>query len=543
MATRVVDRNNLSAIGTAIRAYSMEHNDEMPRDLNDLWGKYITGDKVFESRSSGEKVQFLRDERPSLALFYSSSDEPVAALHGKNGGNVLYRDGSVRWLDDKEFNKQIAPKLAERRSDEARALGGNAGQGVAISQPTSHTFAGGRSFKNGDREFRVVNVSGLVDANAGYPQPSVKPSAPAPAAATAPAKKTETIPVIGNLFGNRKAGNLSVASQEAPPSVPEVSSLAPSDKSKMTTRTFDVMPPFVDKVSTVGGESGVAQPRVQDIGEDQAPVVEKDESGAEVPLQPSVSEICGGVPETPPSGSGGRQSSAAAQTPAANPQNEATNVKVVGYGQPDFDTPAAPTEEKPAKPLRVICLGADTVADDEKPARGSLCVLDIGSNTSTPDWEDDTPKSPAAEKNASETSVRGERESNQGKNITADYAHKQLNGAKNLEGGASAPPWREGITNQSQLSAVGSSGKPSGGNVPEDSIVVRTYDWSPDLSEKLVMMVANGVTDYTKHSDWKGFFADLGVQWPEGSKISIFPLSARSLWRILRTTFCNLKNS
>ena len=67
---------------------------------------------------------------------------------------------------------------------------------------------------------------------------------------------------------------------------------------------------------------------------------------------------------------------------------------------------------------------------------------------------------------------------------------------------------------------------------PEDALIMRVYPVQPTMCERMIMEdCSHGGED--KGQDWKDFFAQLGVSWPEGSSVSY--LASRGLLRVTNT--------
>jgi len=135
-ARKAACKNNLRQIGIAVQAYSMDHKGQLPTTgtPGDRFGSldlliqegYLDGARLFHCPSdavapSGMTSRGLTDA--TCSYFYDNTVRPDAAsdtmivydesvdIHG-DGRNVLFMDGSVRWLLESDFQNRLAAQKA-----------------------------------------------------------------------------------------------------------------------------------------------------------------------------------------------------------------------------------------------------------------------------------------------------------------------------------------------------------------------------------------------------------------------------------------------
>lgn len=140
-ARRASCMSNLSQIGKVMVMFSMDHDERFPDQLADLKGEYANNPKLFLCKSAtmygaAETVGDMTDTNCAYNLVAEltttdTSGQPVSMSasapsscmlacdknggtdvstadfggnHGGKGGNILYVDGSVSWLNSDEWD-------------------------------------------------------------------------------------------------------------------------------------------------------------------------------------------------------------------------------------------------------------------------------------------------------------------------------------------------------------------------------------------------------------------------------------------------------
>jgi prepilin-type processing-associated H-X9-DG protein len=123
-ARRTSCMSNLGALGKCGVMYSMDNDRAFP-DFKSLATFGANAPKLFICKSSGHlpgdiaTVDQWTDYILVPVAVRGTNDEDVVAFdkapnHKGKGGNVLYVDGSVTWLNTEDFNKAVAPFLQSR---------------------------------------------------------------------------------------------------------------------------------------------------------------------------------------------------------------------------------------------------------------------------------------------------------------------------------------------------------------------------------------------------------------------------------------------
>jgi len=112
--------NNLHQTALALIQYAVDHDQELPPRLDDLYGDvYVPSPKLFfcpTSRESGSYVYvsgLLYTDPPNYVVVYEA-----AGAHYGDGLNVLYVDGHVKWNGDRAASEAQIEK--QRREIAAR---------------------------------------------------------------------------------------------------------------------------------------------------------------------------------------------------------------------------------------------------------------------------------------------------------------------------------------------------------------------------------------------------------------------------------------
>jgi prepilin-type processing-associated H-X9-DG protein len=110
----------LSQFGKAILFYSKDHDGRYPQSLSDLVPDYWSrSNRMFcaYGRRDGRVGRYVYfPPNPNPPVDFAST--PIAADYPDNhnsGGNVLYADGSVLWLNE-EFSAFVRKRLPEGTS-------------------------------------------------------------------------------------------------------------------------------------------------------------------------------------------------------------------------------------------------------------------------------------------------------------------------------------------------------------------------------------------------------------------------------------------
>ncbi|MDD5519608.1 MAG: hypothetical protein PHI84_02205 [Kiritimatiellae bacterium] len=114
--------SNIRQIGISLSMYSVDHNERYPQDLQTLAITMKLPPRLFICPSSKHIAGSLSNLNEWTDYVYICDSSPTndpnmpivfefPANHNGKGGNVLLNDGSVFWLNTKEFRKSIQKQL------------------------------------------------------------------------------------------------------------------------------------------------------------------------------------------------------------------------------------------------------------------------------------------------------------------------------------------------------------------------------------------------------------------------------------------------
>ena len=140
-ARRASCMSNLSQIGKAMVMYSMDNDERFPQELRSLGNEYVSQPKLFVCKSAtsvygpGDDVDNMTDTNCAYNLVLTTGDgddlsagssansllacdksggsggspqdtssSEFGGNHADKGGNLLYVDGSVTWLNSSEWD-------------------------------------------------------------------------------------------------------------------------------------------------------------------------------------------------------------------------------------------------------------------------------------------------------------------------------------------------------------------------------------------------------------------------------------------------------
>ena len=118
-ARKAVCKSNLKQIGLGIAMYANDHDENYPQKLEELYDQYVTAKQIFHCPSTGKPkagpgIQFsyryvgrlskLTD--PQVIIAYDKRGN-----HHRDGRNVLFYDGHVRWIPRRAFRRDLRKSL------------------------------------------------------------------------------------------------------------------------------------------------------------------------------------------------------------------------------------------------------------------------------------------------------------------------------------------------------------------------------------------------------------------------------------------------
>ncbi|MGD2175486.1 MAG: hypothetical protein PVJ27_08790, partial [Candidatus Brocadiaceae bacterium] len=173
------ETNNLHNLGLAMAMYTREHDGRYPPNLEALFPEgYLDDRDVLVSPVDGRSRVVYRHPSPS-----APAGEVVAyyPTHATDGANVLFADGSVRWLDSDESGNLVNPRTGglvarlprtRRRKVLLATRGGKAFAGTGVeSEELAEALAAGQQMAQQGEAGRRAEVdrqqvnAALVEAN------------------------------------------------------------------------------------------------------------------------------------------------------------------------------------------------------------------------------------------------------------------------------------------------------------------------------------------------------------------------------------------
>lgn len=119
--------NNLRQIALALHSYAVDNKDRFPDDLSDLFPEYISDVKIFICPSDIDASDIDKDGSDidvTTSYLYSrgwSEKDPLETIlacdkndifgketnHRGKGGNIIYLNGNVKWVDTEDWVNPI----------------------------------------------------------------------------------------------------------------------------------------------------------------------------------------------------------------------------------------------------------------------------------------------------------------------------------------------------------------------------------------------------------------------------------------------------
>ncbi len=118
-ARKAVCKSNIKQIGLAMAMYQNDFNEQTPNKLDDLYDQYITAKQIFKCPQDNRPMtigQGIQCSYIYVGRTPRTTDPQVAILWDKRGNhrrgrNVLFYDGSVRWVPEFRLRRVLNDSL------------------------------------------------------------------------------------------------------------------------------------------------------------------------------------------------------------------------------------------------------------------------------------------------------------------------------------------------------------------------------------------------------------------------------------------------